>query len=145
MCLAGASGAGAELLAAEPHPDLRVYYVWVPMLPPDDEAAADAVAARFAEPRALHYWDGERRLARELATALRISARDSIGAGAGPGFAWDVYLAYAQGALDLARPAFWMHQLAATHAPRLDAAVFREQVRRLLVAPPPTYPAEGQA
>src|SRR3989304_5565386 len=42
MCLAGASGAGAELLAAGTHPDLRAYYVWVPMLPPDDEAAAPA-------------------------------------------------------------------------------------------------------
>ena len=50
MCLAGASGAGAELLEAVTHPDLRAYYVWVPMLPPDDEAAA-AAAERFAEPR----------------------------------------------------------------------------------------------
>ena len=106
MCLAGASGAGAELLAAVPHPDLRVYYVWVPMLPPDDEATAEAVAARFAEPRALHYWDGERRLARELGEALRISGDDSIGAGAAPGFAWDVYLAYPRGAAALDTPAF---------------------------------------
>jgi hypothetical protein len=134
MCLAGASGAGAELLDAVPHPDLRVHYVWVPMLPPDDEAAAAALPARFAEPRALHYWDGERRLARELGEALHISARDSIGAGDGPGFAWDVYLAYAQGALDLARPAFWMHQLAAAHAPRLDAEAFRQRVEDLLRA-----------
>ena len=85
MCLAGASGAGAELLAAVTHPDLRAYYVWVPMLPPDSVEAAAAASARFAEPRALHYWDGERRLAREMAEALRISARDSIGAGDGPG------------------------------------------------------------
>ena len=134
MCLAGASGAGAELLAALPHPDLRVYYVWVPMLPPDDEAVADAVAAHFAEPRALHYWDGERRLARELGEALRISGHDSIGAGSGPGFAWDVYLAYARGAADLRAPAFWMHQLGVQNAPRLDAEAFRQQVEELLGA-----------
>ncbi len=132
MCLAGASGAGAELLAAVPAQDLRAYYVWMPMLPPDDEAAAAAVAARFAEPRALHYWDGERRLARELGEALLISARDSIGAGSGPGFAWDVYLAYPRGAVDLTRPAFWMHQLAVTHAPRLDSAEWRQEVETLL-------------
>ena len=134
MCLAGASGAGAELLAALPHPGLQVHYVWVPMLPPDDEAAADAVAAHFAEPRALHYWDGERALAREMAEALRISARDSIGAGAGPGFAWDVYLAYPRGAPDVLNPSFWMHQLAVAHAPRLDARAFRQRVEELLRA-----------
>ena len=134
MCLAGASGAGAKLLAALPHPDLRVYYVWVPMLPPDEEAAADALAARFEEPRALHYWDGERALAHEMALALRISARDSLGAGDGPGLAWDVYLTYPRGAVGVTRPAFWMHQLGVTHAPRLDAAAFRQRVEELLAA-----------
>jgi len=136
MCLSGASGAGAELLAALPHPDLRVYYVWVPMLPPDHEAAADALAARFAEPRATHYWDGERAFARALAAALRISGRDSIGAGDGPGFAWDVYLAYARGAAALEAPAFWMHQLAVPNAPLLDAEAFRQRVEELLAAHP---------
>ena len=131
MCLAGASGAGAELLAAVTHPDLRAYYVWVPMLPPDAAAAA-AAAERFAEPRASHYWDGERTLARMLGEALRISARDSIGAGDGPGFAWDVYLAYARGTAALEAPAFWMHQLAVTHAPRLDPAAFNRSVSALL-------------
>ena len=134
MCLAGASGAGAELLAALPHSDLRVYRVWVPMLPPDSVEAAAAASARFAEPRALHYWDGERRLARELGAALRISSRDSIGAGSGPGFAWDVYLAYARGAADLSAPALWMHQLGVQDAPRLDAEAFRSGVERLLDA-----------
>src|SRR3990170_7202873 len=134
MCLAGASGAGAELLAALPHADLRAYYVWVPMLPPDDEPAAAAAAARFAEPRASHYWNGERALARELAKALPISARDSIGAGDGPGFAWDVYIVYPRGAVDLTHPALWMHQLRVTHAPRLDGEAFRQQVQRLLAA-----------
>ena len=131
MCLAGASDAGAELLAAVTHPDLRAYYVWVPMLPPDAAAAA-AAAERFAEPRASHYWDGERTLARMLGEALRISARDSIGAGDGPGFAWDVYMVYPRGAVDLTRPAFWMHQLAVTHAPRLDPAAFNRSVSALL-------------
>ena len=132
MCLVGASGAGAELLAAQPHPDLRVHYVWVPMLPPDDEEAAARAAEGLAEPRASHYWDGERRLAREMAQALRISARDFIGAGDGPGLAWDVYLAYGRGAVDLTRPAFWMHQLAVTHAPRLEGEAFRQSVSALL-------------
>ncbi len=132
MCLSGASGAGAELLAAVPHPDLRLRYVWAPVLPPDDWAAAEAAAERFAEPRAMHYWDGERKLAQRLGESLAISARESLGAGSGSGLAWDVYLAYERGASDPFRPAFWMHQLGVTHAPRLDTAAFRQQVEGLL-------------
>ncbi len=142
MCLSGASGAGAELLAAVPHPDLRVHYVWAPVLPPDDRAAAEAAAKRLAEPRpdgrpsgrATHYWDGERRLAQRLGESLGISARESLGAEGGAGLAWDVYLAYERGASDLFRPAYWMHQLGVTHAPRLDTAVFRQRVEELLGA-----------
>ena len=132
MCLSGASGAGAELLAAVSHPDLRLSYVWAPMLPPDDQAAAEAAAERFAEPRAAHYWDGERQLAQRLGESLGISAQESLAAGSGSGLAWDVYLAYERGESDLFRPSFWMHQLGVTHAPRLDAAAFRQQVEGLL-------------
>ncbi len=140
MCLAGASGAGAELLKAFPHPDLRVRYVWVPVLPPDDAQAAAAAEERFAEPRpdgrpsgrAVHYWDGERRLAQHLGKALRISAQESVPVEGGSGLAWDVYLAYERGEADLFSPKLWMHQLGVTHAPRLDAAAFRVQVQDLL-------------
>jgi hypothetical protein len=127
MCLAGASGAGGELLAALPHPDLRLSYVWVPVLPPDNIDAARAAVERFAEPRAAHYWDGERRLAQRLGESLGITAQQSLA-----GLAWDVYLAYERGASDLFRPSFWMHQLGVTHAPRLEAAVFRQRVEGLL-------------
>ena len=120
MCLAGASGAGAELLAQVRHPDLRVRFVWVPVLPGDGAEIAAAAAARFGEPRAAHYWDGERRLARQMAGSLGVSARESLGVEGGSGLAWDVYLAYGRADADLARPAFWMHQLGVRHAPQLD-------------------------
>ncbi len=134
MCLAGASGAGAELLTAIPHPDLRVRYVWVPVLPPDDEAAARAAVKRFAEQRAVHYWDGERQLAQQLGKALGISAEESVPVEGRSGLAWDVYLAYERGTAALTGPKFWMHQLGVTHAPRLDAAAFRERAAGLLSA-----------
>ena len=133
MCLAGASGAGAELLDAVAHRDLRVHFVWVPVLPPDGVAAAEAATARVDDPQARHYWDGERRLARRLGEALGISAKESLGVDGGSGLAWDVYLAYERGNGDLTRPAFWMHQLAVKHAPRLDAAAFRQRVEKLLL------------
>ncbi len=140
MCLAGASGAGAELLKADPNPDLRVRYVWVPVLPPDDMSTAATAVERFADPRpdgrpsgrTTHYWDGERRLAQRLGKSLGISAKESIGVEGGSGLAWDVYLAYERGTTDLFRPTLWMHQLGVTHAPRLDAAAFRERVEGLL-------------
>ena len=140
MCLAGASGAGAELLRTLPHPDLRLHFVWVPMLPADDRQAAAAAAQRLAEPRALHYWDGERHLARHLAERLNIGSRESLGVEGGAGFAWDVYLAYGRGSREIGRPAFWMHQLGVTHAPRLNAGEFRRRVEKLFATPP-----EGQA
>jgi hypothetical protein len=140
MCLSGASGAGAELLAAVPHPDLRLSYVWVPVLPPDNIEAAEAAAEGLTEPRpdgrpsgrVTHYWDGERRLAQRFGESLGISAPESLGAEGGSGLAWDVYLAYERGASDLFKPSFWMHQLGVTHAPRLDTAAFRQRVEGLL-------------
>ena len=132
MCLSGASGAGADLLAAVPHPDLRLSYVWVPMLPPDNIDAAEVAAEGLTESRASHYWDGERQLANRLGESLGITTQQSLAAEGGAGLAWDVYLAYERGASDLFRPSFWMHQLGVTHAPRLDTAAFRQQVERLL-------------
>ena len=123
MCLAGASGAGAELLKSVPQSELRAYFVWVPMLPGDSAEAAAGAAARFAEGRARHYWDGERALSRRLAERVRMGVE----------YAWDVYLAYGRAQADLARPAFWMHQLPGVKvAPRLDVGEWRRRVEGLL-------------
>jgi len=131
MCLAGASGAGAELLAAMPDAPLRAHFVWMPMLSTDNEAAARAASERSAEPRALHYWDRERHLARHMATALGIDTRRSATPGDDPPFAWDVYLAYRRGNRDIARPDFWMHQLTVEHAPRFEAAEWRRRITEM--------------
>ncbi len=81
----------------------------------------------LTEPRATHYWDGERQLAQRLGESLGITAQQSLA-----GLAWDVYLAYERGASDLFKPAFWMHQLGVTHASRLDTAAFRQRAEGLL-------------
>src|SRR5574341_1910948 len=129
MCLEGASRAAADLLAAMSDPDLRVYYAWVPMLPADDRTAALAVKQTFGEPRAIHFWDGERYLARRMSPALGIDSRPETAVGDVKQFAWDVYLAYGRGATEIERPDFWMHQLAIDHAPRLDADEWRRRVK----------------
>jgi len=132
MCLAGASGAGAELLAAMPTADLRAYYVWVPMLPSDDRNAVLAAAHRLSAPGAAHYWDSGRDLSRRMATTLGIDTRCSAAQGDESPFAWDVYLAYRRGNRDIAQPDFWMHQLAVEHAPRLELRGWRTQVEQLV-------------
>jgi hypothetical protein len=128
----GASRAGAEVLGAVPDAELRAFFVWVPMLPADDEESAKVAAARFAEPRAKHYWDGKRHLSRRLATALGIDSRPSMGDADKPAFAWDVYLAYRRGSSDIERPEFWMHQLAVEHAPRFEAGEWQRRVQALV-------------
>ena len=129
MCLQGASRVAAAL-ADLPRSALRTFIAWVPMLPPDTAAAARAAAQAFSH--AEHYWDRERRLAAAMGRALAITARESTGVEGEFGWAWDVYLAYGPADEHLLQPRFWMHQLALTHAPRLDPAEFRRQVEQLL-------------
>ena len=136
MCLEGASRAGAGLLESIRDDDLRAFYAWVPMLPPDDLPAAKRAAARFAEPRAAHYWDHEPALSRRMGQALRIGPGESIPAGDGAGYAWDVYLAYGPAAKELERPDFWMHQLGTKHAPELDANEWMRQVEAFIGTDP---------
>ncbi len=132
MCLQGAARVAAALQGSPPPETLRTFIVWVPMLPPDSAEAAENAARGF--PNAAHFWDGYRALASQLGQTLGITSADSIGALGGHGFAWDVYLAYRRGKTWGEPPDFWMHQLAVTHAPRLDPDEFRRQVQRLLTA-----------
>ena len=132
MCLEGASGAGAELLAAMPDSDVHAYYVWVPMLPSDDRNAALAAAHRFSAPRAAHYWDSRRHFSRRMAMTLAIDKRPSGAPGDESPFAWDVYLAYRRGNRDIAQPDFWMHQLAVEHAPRFDSDEWQRRIAAML-------------
>jgi hypothetical protein len=78
--------------------------LWVPMLAPDDEAAAAKQASSWAEERVDQWWDG----AKEVSTLYK-----RLFGLAGP--AWDVYLLYRSDILwerELpSAPTFWMHQL----------------------------------
>jgi len=101
------------------------------MLPADTESAAELVAGPIDDPRSAHYWDPQRHLARELGATLGITASESIPMARGAGAAWDVYLAYGRGDMDIRAPRFWMHQLAVSHAPRLDVEEWRRGIEAL--------------
>ncbi len=75
-----------NILDAKPDAKLRVYYVWLPMLPGDDRSAWNRTA--FADRRARHYWDGERVLGEWLADRGHV-ALDYPGP-----IVWDAYLLF---------------------------------------------------
>jgi len=129
MCIQGAARVAAALRGI-PSGVLQTLVVWVPMLPPDTEGAAQTAAQ--ALPGAVHFWDGDRRLASELGRMLGITSAQSLGAPGGHGLAWDVYLAYGRGKALAGPPDFWMHQLAVDHAPRFNADEWRARIQAMI-------------
>src|SRR5216117_1476563 len=81
------------------------------MLPADGARAAQEAAHLVADPRVRHFYDGERRTGRAIASSL------GTGGAAGQ-IAWDMYLFYdrqarwsADGVDAPPRPVDWLHQL----------------------------------
>lgn len=124
-CLEGVSKIQQTLFASELSPHLLGFTIWVPMLGGTARNVPDA-AAVASDPRVSHYWDGSNDLGTTYERILPVAT--------GP--AWDVYMLFAPGVVwkdvDPPKPSFWMHQLAITNAPHLDAAVFAEHARRML-------------
>ncbi len=125
ICLDGVSKIQHALFASEASENLVGFAIWVPMLGGEASNVPDA-ATLAPDPRVTHYWDGSNDLGMTFARILPVAG--------GP--AWDVYMLYEPGVVwngvDPPKPSFWMHQLAITNAPHLDATVFAERARRLL-------------
>lgn len=116
----GALRAGHELLQAVADPGFRCFYIWLPALAADNEAAASYNEAALKARGARHYWDPDARLGTHLGDALGLE------------LAWDTYLLYPRGQASIEHPAFWMHQLDTDLAPRLDVDVLRGHIQTLL-------------
>ncbi len=97
------SGARA-VAAAMQGTGIAAHIVFLPMLPSDDQAAAEQLAASLAAPGLQCWWDAERSLGRELAQVLPIAPAE---------IAWDVFLAYPAGRTLAMPPAGWCHQMSA--------------------------------
>jgi len=105
---------------------VRVYIVWVPSLPADNESKVPAATAKIPDERASHYWDAEGKLKEAYQRALKMKEP-----------AWDVYYVYGRDAEwknELPPvPVYYMHQLRSLPPDRmLDGAKLAEEMRKLL-------------
>ena len=132
MCLQGASVAGHNLICDLAGRGLRSFYVWTPVLDGDDRDAAVAAAGQREHAAASHYWDSDGSFAPALAAPLGLTPVETPSPRSPLAIAWDIYLTYPPGDRRLLAPSSWMHQLPTKRAPRLDAAVFRTTVEKLL-------------
>jgi hypothetical protein len=125
FCLEGVSKVQQELFTRERSPNLVGFAIWVPMLGGKAINVPEA-AALAPDSRVTHYWDGSNDLGATYERILPVAS--------GP--AWDVYMLFPPGiawtGMDPPKPSFWMHQLAITNAPHLDAAVFADHARQML-------------
>ncbi len=132
MCLQGASVAGHDLIVALAERGLRSFYVWTPVLDSDNRAAAVTAAGQREHAAASHYWDSDGSFAPALAVPLGLTPVETPSPRSPLAIAWDVYLTYPPDDQRLFAPSSWMNQLPTKRAPRLDTAVFRTTVEKLL-------------
>jgi hypothetical protein len=121
-------------------PDLRIYFVWQPVLGSD--AFADAVehAAAETDPRASHFWDDGVALGQAYATVYATGAAGdkwSSPLGDRP-VAWDAAFLFPRGVAwgDVPpRPPYFMFPEPMLDMPAFDAKVFGEHVLAALAKP----------
>ena len=70
-----------QVLRRYPDADLRVYVVWLPVMPLD---ARFAVADLLVDRRATHFWDNEQLVSKNLATAYGMPGQ----------LVWDAFLVF---------------------------------------------------
>lgn len=122
----GASELRTKVFARIKNPDLRVYVVWVPSLPADNESKVPAATAKIPDERASHYWDERGALKVAYQRALKMNE-----------LAWDVYYVYRRGTEWTGElppiPDYYMHQLRTLPAERmLDGDKLAEEINKLL-------------
>lgn len=108
--------------------DLRVYAVWVPCLPSDNESRVSNATTKLADERVTHYWDAEGKTKKLYQDLMKWDQ-----------LAWDVYYVYDRKVewKDEAPPLpdYWMHQLHGLPVERLlKGDKLAEDIRQRLTA-----------
>jgi hypothetical protein len=111
-------------------PRLAAYFVWGPMLGHETRPDAVAATAFLTDPRALHFWTGEDRIAERF--------REVAGLAAGE-LAWDTFLLYPAGTVweddDPPQPAaVWHVGKPLPDEQRLNGEQLRARARELLLS-----------
>jgi hypothetical protein len=106
---------------------VRVYAVWVSILPSDFEIAVRRATNKLPDERVSHYWDGNGVLVKDYARILQ----------AGDGKkAWDVYFVYDRDAEwkdnEPPVPAYWMHQIDLAPERELDGEKLAAEMKKML-------------
>lgn len=125
----GASTIEKEVAKKIPDPNLRIYVVWMPILPTDIRPPGQAHVDRVPDPRATHYWDSKAKLSQIFRDVLLPRA----GFGTRP-VVWDAYMLYGPDAEWTAappKPPWWFQQMKG-HGQALNGADVAGEARRLL-------------
>lgn len=104
--------------------DVKVYSVWVPMLPSDAKLTVGRATKSLDDPRVTHYWDADNVLSKAWAPVLGIDDE-----------AWDVYLLYdkdAEWGEMPPKPIYWQEQLGISDATKLDRVKLTTEINKLL-------------
>ncbi len=106
--------------------EVRAYYVWIPILAPDNEQAARQSTLRYPAPNSVYFWTPTPKLSYDAATVI----------GLAPGRpAWDVYFLYKRGVIwdrTFPAPNYWQRQLDVIQGEPLDPTVMRLRIRSAL-------------
>ena len=104
--------------------DIKVYSVWVPILPSDAKFTVGRATKSLDEPRVRHYWDSDGLLVRDYSPVLGLEDKT-----------WDVYLLYDKntewGAIP-PKPIYWQEQLGISEDTNLDANKLTAEINKLL-------------
>ena len=104
---------------------MRVYAVWVPILPSDLKLSVPRATNRLPDERVSHFWDSGGELVGAYSRILEL----------GDAQAWDVYFVFdrnAQWGGEPPKPVYWMDKLGIREEQQLDGDKLAAEVRRLL-------------
>lgn len=123
----GARVVQRELMEKIKDKRLSLHVVWTPVLKNDEHAAALSSQSLIPDPRATHYWDGDKVLGTVYGEAVELpNGRD---------FAWDIYFAFPGGVLwkdTVPIPADFAHQLGRDERHLGNGSRLRKMVQGLL-------------
>jgi hypothetical protein len=121
-------------------PSLRVYVIWLPMLPSDDSEDAVEASREWVDSRVTYYWEPERTTGKKWAQTLGLGRMGALFRSLGfSRVAWDVYLVFPRGQRwrdPAPEPLYWTHQLGGAFelTPSLDADTLVDRTRVILSA-----------